>query len=56
LRVVLRRLERDGKISLATPLPSLYQSWTVDGDGIRQSARTIPEPERPAMNSLLEIA
>jgi len=56
LRVVLRRLERDGKISLATPLPSLYQSWAVDGNGIRQSSRTIPEPERPAMNSLLEIA
>ncbi|GAA5125544.1 glucosyl-3-phosphoglycerate synthase [Luteolibacter yonseiensis] len=56
LRVILRRLERDGKISLATPLPALYQSWAVDGDGIRRSSRTIPEPERPAMNSLLETA
>lgn len=56
LRVVIRRLERDGKISLASPLPAIYQSWTVDGDSIRQSSKTIPEPERPAMNSLLEIA
>jgi glucosyl-3-phosphoglycerate synthase len=52
LRVVLRRLERDGKISLASPLPALYQSWTVDGDGIRVHSKTIPEPERPAIDSL----
>jgi glucosyl-3-phosphoglycerate synthase len=52
LRVILRRLQRDGKISLATPLPDLYQSWTVDGEGVSQSFHTIPEPERPAMNSL----
>lgn len=52
LRVVLRRLERDGKISLASPLPDIYQSWTVDGDGIREHSKTIPEPERPAIDSL----
>jgi glucosyl-3-phosphoglycerate synthase len=47
LRVVLRRLERDGKISLAKPLPVLYQSWTVDTDEIRMLSRSIPEPEHP---------
>lgn len=52
LRVVLRRLERDGKISLASPLPDLYQSWTVDGEGIRVHSKNIPEPERPAIASL----
>ena len=49
LRVVLRRLERDGKLSLASPLPDLYQSWSIQGEDIRQRSRTIPEPERPAI-------
>jgi glucosyl-3-phosphoglycerate synthase len=47
LRVVLRRLQRDGRISLASPLPDLYQSWTVDGDSIHLLSKFIPEPERP---------
>ncbi|HEX7260253.1 MAG TPA: glucosyl-3-phosphoglycerate synthase, partial [Luteolibacter sp.] len=47
LRVVLRRLQRDGKISLTTPLPDLYQTWTVDGDSIHLLSKIIPEPERP---------
>lgn len=51
LRTVLRRLERDGKLSLASPLPDLYQSWSVDGEDIRQISRFIPEPERPPVNS-----
>ncbi len=49
LRVVLRRLERDGKLSLANPLPDLYQSWTIDGEHIHQLSKSIPEPERPAI-------
>jgi glucosyl-3-phosphoglycerate synthase len=49
LRVVLRRLERDGKLSLASPLPDLYQSWAIHGEGIHPLTRTIPEPERPAI-------
>ncbi len=51
LRVVFRRLERDGKLSLATPLPDLYQSWAIDGESIHQLSRSIPEPERPATRS-----
>ena len=49
LRVVLRRLQRDGKISLNAPLPDLYQSWEILGDSIQQLSKTIPEPERPAI-------
>ncbi len=52
LRVVLRRLERDGKITLATPLPDLYQSWTFDGSGVHLLSKNIPEPERPAIHPL----
>ncbi len=51
LRVVLRRLERDGKLSLTSPLPDLYQSWSIDGEHIHQFSKTIPEPERPAIRS-----
>ena len=52
LRVVLRRLQRDGKITLATPLPDLYQSWTVDGDSIHLLSKFIPEPERPPIQPI----
>jgi glucosyl-3-phosphoglycerate synthase len=51
LRVVLRRLVRDGKISLSAPLPDLYQSWVIEGDDIRQNSKSIPEPERPPIRS-----
>lgn len=47
LRVVLRRLERDGKLTLAAPLPDLYQSWSINGESIEQLSKAIPEPERP---------
>ena len=49
LRVVLHRLQRYGKISLASPLPDLYQSWRVDGENIQLISKIIPEPERPAI-------
>ncbi len=49
LRVVLRRLERDGMITLAAPLPDLYQSWLVEGAAIEKFTRHIPEPEREAL-------
>lgn len=47
LRVILRRLQRDGKITLAAPLPDLYQSWSILGETISPLAKNIPEPERP---------
>lgn len=52
LRTVIRRLERDGKLSLSSPLPHLHQSWSVDGENIRHLSRFIPEPERPPFNSI----
>ncbi|MES2659038.1 MAG: glucosyl-3-phosphoglycerate synthase [Verrucomicrobiota bacterium] len=53
LKVILRRLHRDGKLTLGHPLPDLYQSWTVDGDSIHLLSKIIPEPERPAINPSL---
>ncbi|MGL4401359.1 MAG: glucosyl-3-phosphoglycerate synthase [Luteolibacter sp.] len=49
LRVVLRRLERDGKLSLTSPLPELYQSWAIHGEAVHPLTKIIPEPERPAI-------
>ena len=54
LRVILRRLERDGKITLAAPLPDLYQSWNVEKDEVLAISRSIPEPERAPIQSLIE--
>ena len=50
LKVVLRRLQRDGRLSLDAPLPDLYQTWIADGGDVRHVSRTIPEPERPPVN------
>ncbi|MEO5914339.1 MAG: glucosyl-3-phosphoglycerate synthase [Luteolibacter sp.] len=55
LKVVLRRLGRDRKLTLANPLPDLYQSWTVDGDSIHLLSKIIPEPERPAIKPVPTI-
>ena len=47
LRVILSRLERDGKLSLARPTPDLHQRWLIDEDSLRLVSKWIPEPERP---------
>ena len=47
LRVVMRRLERDGKISLSEPLPELHQRWIIDQHSVQPVTKHIPEPERP---------
>lgn len=49
LRVVLRRLEREGKLTLAAPLPELHQRWLIDETGIDDVSKLIPEPERPPL-------
>jgi len=51
LRVVLRRLERDGKLTLAAALPDLYQTWIMEGTGIQRIAHLIAEPERSPLRS-----
>ncbi len=52
LQVVLRRLQRDGKLSLSTPLPDLHQYWSVTSENAQQKSKVIPEPERPPIRSL----
>jgi glucosyl-3-phosphoglycerate synthase len=49
LQVLFRRLERDGKLSLATPLPDVLRAWRFDGVSLTELARFAPEPERPAI-------
>jgi glucosyl-3-phosphoglycerate synthase len=49
LRVILRRLERDGKISLNAPLPDLHERWLIDAATIQKVSNRIPEPERPPL-------
>jgi glucosyl-3-phosphoglycerate synthase len=49
LRVVLRRLERDGKLTLSAPLPELHHRWLIDETGIDAVSNHIPEPERPPL-------
>jgi glucosyl-3-phosphoglycerate synthase len=48
LRVILRRLERDGKLSLAAPASDLHRRWLIQEGGIQEISKHIPEPERPA--------
>jgi glucosyl-3-phosphoglycerate synthase len=49
LRVILRRLERDGKLTLNAPPTDLHQRWLIDSDTIEAITKRIPEPERPAI-------
>ena len=49
LRVVLRRLEREGRISLAEALPEIHQRWKSNDNGPEFVRRSIPEPERPPL-------
>jgi len=52
LRVVMRRLERDGKLTLSMPLPELHQRWLIDETGILAVSNVIPEPERPPLREI----
>ncbi|HEY8960793.1 MAG TPA: glucosyl-3-phosphoglycerate synthase [Luteolibacter sp.] len=49
LQVLFRRLERDGKLRLTTPLSELLRAWQFDGASLTELTRTAPEPERPAI-------
>lgn len=53
LKVVLRRLERDGKLTLANSLPDLYHSWSINGEEVRMQLQSIPEPERPPLTATI---
>lgn len=56
LRVVLRRLERDGKLSLHQALPEVHRRWRIEADAIEAVDQYIPEPERPALLEFLDAA
>jgi glucosyl-3-phosphoglycerate synthase len=47
LRALFRRLERDGKLHLESPLPDLLRAWQFDGLSLTERISPIPEPERP---------
>lgn len=47
LRVMLRRLERDGRLTLHSPISDHHQRWQIDEDSVRLISKRIPEPERP---------
>lgn len=49
LRVVMRRLERDGKLRLLAEPSTRHQRWWIDGETVRSINREIPEPERPPL-------
>jgi glucosyl-3-phosphoglycerate synthase len=49
LQVLFRRLERDGKLRLAMPLPEVLRAWQFDGISLTELAQAAPEPERPAI-------
>jgi glucosyl-3-phosphoglycerate synthase len=51
LRVILRRLERDGKLSLSSPPTDLHQRWLIDADRVQAVSKRIPEPERPPLRA-----
>lgn len=55
LRVILRRLERDGKLSLTEPLADLHQRWLIDESGVHAVTKRIPEPERPPIRPLADL-
>jgi len=52
LRVILRRLERDGKLTLTAPPTDLHQRWLIEETRIQQVLNRLPEPERPPFGTL----
>jgi glucosyl-3-phosphoglycerate synthase len=50
LKVITRRLQRDGRLSANTSLTDLHQRWSITDDSIALTSMFIPEPELPAFN------
>jgi len=46
MRVIFRRLERDGRLKLHEPLSDIFRSWDFTGELPSQNEMKIPEPER----------
>lgn len=56
LRTIMLRLERDGMVQFAGPLPVEHGRWLTDGDQIKQLRSTPVIEERPAIQSSLKAA
>jgi glucosyl-3-phosphoglycerate synthase len=50
LKVITRRLQRDGRLSANTSLTDLHQRWSITDNSIALTSKFIPEPELPAIN------
>lgn len=50
LRVILRRLERDGKLSFFQDIPEWHQRWSIGPEGVNPIRHHLPEPERPPIS------
>ena len=51
LQVMMRRLERDGKIHLLAEPATRHLRWWIEGETVTPLAREIPEPERPPLRT-----
>jgi glucosyl-3-phosphoglycerate synthase len=47
LKVVMRRLVRQGRLSCDASFPDLYRSWDFGSGKVTELIRNLPEPERP---------
>ena len=52
LRVIFRRLERDGKLRVDGELPEVFRRWDFSGDFPELIEMEVPEPERPPLRGL----
>jgi len=50
MRVIFRRLERDGRLQLAAPLPEIFRRWDFSGPLPEAADVSIPEPERSPLS------
>ena len=52
LKVITRRLQRDGHISANTTFTDLHQRWNISSDSAELTSKSIPEPEIPAIKPI----
>jgi glucosyl-3-phosphoglycerate synthase len=52
LRVIMRRLERDGRLTISAPMPEVHHRWLIDENGVEGVSKRIPEPERPPISAV----
>ena len=50
LKVITRRLQRDGHISADTTFTDIHQRWNISDESVALTSNLIPEPELSAIN------